>query len=460
MKKAISNSVWSLANQLTRVGSLALVTIALSRHFGPERFGSLVVALAFVRIFAVVATFGLDRILVRHIVDQEPNASAIVREAFWLKLGTAGLSYIAVVGLIATIQRGETLVLAIASIAGGGLLFQACDVFDYAFQARDRFSLTFLGRGVPILLSTILKLAAILVNAPLLAFAVLETIEAAFIGITLSILYRRTISPTPMSIPPAPVRWPRLLGEGLPLVLGALAIMIYMRSNVILLGKMIGYQSAGIYAAAAQISEGCTLIPVALLPALFPMFVHWRRTGPEAYHRKFERLFLGAVAAGLFFSLGLTFGGSTIVWLLFGADYLAAAGVLAVHGWTLIFIFIAITQSGYDVTEGLTWFATMRLFAGAALNIVLNICFIPRLGIVAIRRRNIDRPNFFGRVAERSSSANPTDSAHAVDVDLDLAGVADNGAGSSIRRRSRMVAGLTTTVAVIIFNRPDQITLL
>ena len=383
MKKAFSNSVWSVANQFARVGSLAVITIALSRHFGPERFGSLVVALAFVRIFAAIGTFGLDRILVRHIVEQEQNAVALVREAFWLKLGIAALSYVAMAALIATIQRGDTLILAIAMIAGGGLLFQACDVFDYAFQARDRFPLSFLGRGVPIVLSTVLKLVAIFLNAPLLVFAVLEAIEAAFIGVTLSILYRRAISQRPRSISSStPIRWTRLLREGLPLVLGALAIMIYMRSDVILLGKMIGYQSAGIYAAATQISEACTLLPVALLPALFPMLVRWRRLGPEAYHRKFEQLFLGAVIAGLLFSLGLTFGGGAIVRLLFGVDYQASAGVLAVHGWTLIFIFIAITQSGYDVTEGLTWFSTMRVFAGAVLNIGLNILFIPRFGII------------------------------------------------------------------------------
>jgi PST family polysaccharide transporter len=56
--------------------------------------------------------------------------------------------------------------------------------------------------------------------------------------------------------------------------------------------------------------------------------------------------------------------------------------VLIVHGWTLVFIFIGITQSGYDVTEGLTWFATSRTFAGASLNVALNLILIPRHGAV------------------------------------------------------------------------------
>jgi PST family polysaccharide transporter len=377
-----SSGVWSLLNQIVRVGSLALITIALSRHFGPERFGSLAVGFALVRVFAVVATFGLDRTLVRHLVDREEQAAGIVREAFWLKLAIGLLSYVAMLALIVVTQRKDTLLFTIAALAGGGLLFQACDVFDYAFQARGRFLLIFFGRGVPILLSTGLKIGAILINAPLLVFAALEMAEAAIIGMALFVVYRQTMPRSLCTTLPTSKAWPRLVAEGLPLLLSALAIMIYMRSDIVMLGKMAGYEVAGIYAAAAQISEACALFPVALMLALFPILVRWRQRGSEFYHRQFERLFLLAVGAGLLFSLILTFGATAIVTFIFGSKYHSAATVLLVHGWTILFIFIGITQSGYDVTEGLTWFATFRTFIGALLNIALNLMLIPRHGAV------------------------------------------------------------------------------
>ena len=378
----VSNGGWSLLNHVVRVGSLAAVIIALSRHFGPQRFGALAVGLALVRVFAVVASFGLDRVVVRHLLDQEERSAAIVRETFWLKLGIALLSYLAMLGLIFIFERGNTLLLCIAALAGGGLLFQACDVFDYAFQAQGRFPLSFLGRGVPILLSTALKLAAILANAPVLFFAALETVEAALIGTALYFIHRRSGSRSTVSILATTVVWPRLIAEGFPLFLGALAVMIYMRSDIIMLGKMAGYQVAGIYAAASQISEACALLPMALMPALFPVLVRWRRLGPDFYKRQFERLFLIAATGGFVFSLSLTFAAPAFVTVLFGPSYLPAANVLVVHGWTILFIFIGITQSGYDITEGLTWFATFRTFTGAALNITLNLLLIPKHGAV------------------------------------------------------------------------------
>src|SRR5439155_56226 len=138
----------------------------------------------------------------------------------------------------------------------------------------------------------------------------------------------------------------------------------------------------GIYAAASQISEGCALLPVALMPALFPVLVRCRRLGPDFYKRKFERLFLVAVAGGLVISLTLTFGAPALITFLYGANYLPAANVVMVHGWTTLFIFIGITQSGYDITEGLTWFATFRTFIGALLNIIFNLILIPGYGVV------------------------------------------------------------------------------
>ena len=75
------------------------------------------------------------------------------------------------------------------------------------------------------------------------------------------------------------IKQTRWLSEGFPLLLAALAVMIYMRSDIILLGKLSGYGAAGIYSAASQISEACALLPLAFAPALFPMLVRWRKQG-------------------------------------------------------------------------------------------------------------------------------------------------------------------------------------
>ena len=380
-KTLLSNSAWSLLNQGARVGTLAVVTIALSRHFGPQRFGALAFGLAFVRIFAVIAAFGLDRILVRQMTENPEEAGRMVHHAFRLKLVLALASYATLLCLAFLIDPHARLTVAIVALAGAGLLCQPCDVFDLRFQSENRFRLSFFGRTIPIVASTGIKLAALFAGAPLLVFAGLETVEALFVGLALWWLHRQQ-NPAPdfAKTPARPIEWRHLLGEGVPLLLGSLAVMIYMRSDVLMLGKMAGFRAAGIYSAAAQVTEACALLPLAFAPALFPILVRWRKLGPRYYKQQFGRLFLGAALTGLAISLFLTLAARPIVLLLYGAQFLSAAPVLVIHGWATIFVFLGIVQSGYDITEGLTWAATHRAALGAITNIGLNFILIPKYG--------------------------------------------------------------------------------
>ena len=376
----LSNSAWSLLNQGARIAALAIVTVTLSRHFGPQRFGALVFGLAFVRILAVIAAFGLDRILVRHFVETDGGSGATLRSAFFLKLVIALLSYLALVALVFLVDPHDRLTFSIVLLAGGGLLFQAFDVFDFFFQAQNRFRLVFFGRTLPIVLSTAIKMGAILAGAPLLVFAALETVETALIALALFVVYRRC-RPAKMSRDSVrPVAARSLLREGLPLLLGSLAAMIYMRSDILMLGKMAGYKAAGIYSAASQITEACALFPMAFVPAIFPVLLGWRTRGPVFYRQQFERLFLGAILAGLGIALALTISAPVIVPALYGSAYASAIKILVIHAWSALFIYLAIMQSGYDITEGLTWLAAARMAAGATLNIALNFALIPHYG--------------------------------------------------------------------------------
>jgi PST family polysaccharide transporter len=377
-----TNGAWSLVNQLARVGTLAIVMIALSRHFGPERFGALAFGLAFVRIFAVVAGCGLERVIVRQFVETPEDAGVTLRKTFSLKLQLGAATYGCLLLLAFAIAPRNPLTIAIIGIAGGSLIFQAFDVYDYFFQAGNQFRLVFCGRTLPLIFTTGLKLFFVFAHAPLLVFAALETFEAALISFVLFSVHRATRLPANSTPGPAFVDRRAWLRAGFPLLIGSLAVMLYMRSDILILGRLAGFGVAGIYSAAAQVTEACALFPMAFMPALFPMLVRWRRRGIVFYREKFEKLFLFSVIAGLAVALCLTNGAPLLVRLIYGAAYASAAPILIVHASSAIFIYLSILQSGYDITENLTWIAAIRTAAGATLNIALNFAFIPRWGAI------------------------------------------------------------------------------
>ncbi len=156
--------------------------------------------------------------------------------------------------------------------------------------------------------------------------------------------------------------------------------MIYMRSDILILGKLAGYKAAGIYSAAAQITEACTLLPIAFMPALFPFIVRWRKQGAAFYHEQLQKLFAGAAVAGFCVTAILAIAAPLLVRTLYGAEYSAAAGILVIHAWSGLFIYLAAMQSGYDIAEGLSWLTVLRTAVGAILNVVLNVALIPHYG--------------------------------------------------------------------------------
>jgi PST family polysaccharide transporter len=226
---------------------------------------------------------------------------------------------------------------------------------------------------------TLVKLGAVFAEAPLLVFPALETVESALIGLGLFCVQR--VTKPKLSVSQRCTTYNReLVCAGLPILLGSLAVMLYMRSDILLLGKMAGLEAAGIYAAAAQITEGCALFPMAFLPALFPVLVRWRKLGLIQYEQRFENLFQAAILVGSGIAIGLSLSAPSVLRLLYGNAYASAALILGIHSWSAIFIYLSIMQSGYDIIEGLTWIAASRVAAGASLNIVLNLLLIPRHG--------------------------------------------------------------------------------
>ncbi|PLY03573.1 MAG: hypothetical protein C0623_00725 [Desulfuromonas sp.] len=71
-----------------------------------------------------------------------------------------------------------------------------------------------------------------------------------------------------------------------------------------------------------------------------------------------------------------------IIGIVFGMQYLQAHGVLAVHCWSALFVFIGLVSNQWFILENLSRYTLYRHLLAAGTNIVLNMLFIPAYGIV------------------------------------------------------------------------------
>ncbi len=69
-----------------------------------------------------------------------------------------------------------------------------------------------------------------------------------------------------------------------------------------------------------------------------------------------------------------------VIRLAYGSAYAGAAGVLAVHIWSSVFVFLGVVRGQWLVNEKMVRFYLATTIIGAIANVALNLVLIPRAG--------------------------------------------------------------------------------
>ena len=172
-----------------------------------------------------------------------------------------------------------------------------------------------------------------------------------------------------------------LLKESWPLILSGLVISLYMKVDQIMIMNMLGSIDVGEYAAAVRLSEIWYFIPVVISASLFPAILNSREISNKLYYSRIQKLYDLMVCLAFVISISMTFMADWIVNILYGQEYNQTNGVLIIHIWSAVFVFLGVASSKWFIAEGLQLLSFYRTLCGALLNICLNLFLIPLYGI-------------------------------------------------------------------------------
>ena len=381
LRKLIGNTGWLFADRVLRMAIGLVVSVWVARYLGPDQFGLLNYALAFVALFSFLVTFGLDGIVVRDLVQDPARGNEILGTAFIIKLAGAFLSIVASIIAIRLLQPLDSHVHVLVAIIAAGAAFQALDVIDFWFQARVEARFVVYARGTAFLIASIAKVVMIATEAPLIAFAWVVSLEMLFSALGLMLTYRTTGQR--LSLWTANLqRIRRTLNDCWPIALAGVAVVVYMRIDQVMLGQMLGNEAVGVYSAAARISEVWYFIPTAIVVSVTPALIEAKKLSTSLYYIRLAQLFRLMSGIAIVIAISLTFAAGYVADLLYGDAYEGVGTILAIHIWAALFVFLGVAQSPWSINEGLTRIALVRTVLGAIANVVLNLLLIPRYGPV------------------------------------------------------------------------------
>ena len=384
--KYFKNTSWLFAEKILRMVVGLFVGIWVARYLGPEQFGLLSYAMSFVGLFTAFATLGLGGIVVRELVKDESRSDELIGTAFWLKLFGA-FAVLLILAIAVNFTSNDTYTNTLVFIIASATIFQSFNVVDMYFQSKVMSKYVVYANIISLLLSSIVKVVLILIEAPLLAFAWVILFDSFVLACGFIYFYIRTrhseldsesfikglIFKKETAI--------ALLKDSWPLILSGIVISIYMKIDQIMIKEMLGSEAVGQYAAAVRLSEAWYFIPMVISASLFPAIINAKKVSEELYYARLQKLYDLMVWMAIAITIPITFLSDWVVELLYGGQYNEAGGVLMIHIWAGVFVFLGVASSKWFVTENLQKYSFHRTLVGAVINVVLNFILIPKYSI-------------------------------------------------------------------------------
>jgi O-antigen/teichoic acid export membrane protein len=372
---------------LARIASFGVLLLA-ARQLGPGDFGTYLYGLGMGFVLAQGADFGLQLLIAREVAIRGRAAAPLVRMAVGLKLALSAAIVLLFVPL--TIGHPPLVRIALAALGAAMVLQTFIEFTGHVFRGHQQ-----LYREVHLLTSTRLLAAAaaglvLWLDGRLLPLAIV-VLATALAGSALAgwMLFRQgwlgTDAPAGYGAAGAArVRIGELIRGALPLGVGIVLSVVYLRAGWVLLYHLTGQEAVGQLGAAQRLMEAAQLVPAAAMAAIFPAYARALRTDGSGARR------LGRSGAGTLAVLGGV--AAVTIWLtadwampaLFGPAYRHAAPILQVLALGVPLMFVNYLLTHLLIARGrqalVAWFGAAVL----ACHLAASWYLIPRWGPVGV----------------------------------------------------------------------------
>lgn len=379
LQKAIGNTGWLMADQAVRMGGGLLIGIWMARYLGPEQYGLFSYAIAFVMLFSSFAGLGLESIVIRKIVRDPSSRDEVLGTSFFMMLSGGLVVFGLAMGTVYLVRPDDTLSHWLVGITVAGTIFQGFNAIDFWFESQVQSKFAVLAKDSAFLLTGIVKIAFILMNAPLVAFAWAGLAEVALGSAGLVISYRANgyrVKAWRFS----PAMAVQLLRDSWPMVFSSVVTMIYLRIDQVMLGDMVGSGEVGVYSAAVRLADAWYAIPFAICTSVFPAIVEAGTVDEELFHAQLQKLYNLMALISYAVAIPVTFLSGWIVTALFGAAYAKSGPLLAMLIWAGLFTNLGAARSVFLISMNWTKVYLVSMSLGCILNLALNYLLIPIYG--------------------------------------------------------------------------------
>lgn len=371
---------WALIGQAAGIAASLANFLLLARLIGPADYGLVAAAWALVLTLGPILTFGADRLVVRDISGAGRDPAQALTASLLTVLGGTGLAAVVIVVLHPLVLPQVPFVLLaclavadIASVAVAGCLLALCFATGIPRAGGVLTIAVALGK-----IGAVVAFAVLDGEDPVVWALLYASFSVALVVLELAWAFRRFGRPVR-----GDYRFLPRAREGLAYSGNQAATMVQNDSDKIVLVRSGYAEEAGLYSVAYRLAATAYMPVLAVLQSTYPKFFAVGAEGGLAATWAFaRRLALPLLAYGVFAAVALVVV-APLVPVLVGEQYrgsvplLMALSVLPLLRVGQVLAGDALTGAGRQGTR------TACFVGSAALNLALNVAFIPQYGVAA-----------------------------------------------------------------------------
>ncbi|HAE34719.1 MAG: flippase [Chitinophagales bacterium] len=379
IRKYFRNTSWLLGARIFQMLVALVIGGLVARYLGPEKYGTYNYVISFVAIFSALSTMGIATVVVKDMVAEETDYQTAMGTGFMLKLAGSSLAFLLVLACTFFVEDAEA-VRMLLLIAGLQTIIKSTEIINSYFQARVESRKAVRAQMISLILISALRLYGIAEEKELSWFLWMLPLDALVIG-GIMLWYMRNIGLGVYTWHSSFSYGKRLLSESWPSLFSGIFVTIYMKIDQVMLQELLNAEEVGYYAAAVRLSEVWITVPWIISGSLFPAMVNAAKESEQAFHTRINQAYILLISMALLVALPVTFLSKPVIHLIFGQVYDPSVGVLQIHIFSCLFIFLGSVSNRWLVIRKQQRYWMINSGLGALANILLNLWMIPKWGI-------------------------------------------------------------------------------
>jgi O-antigen/teichoic acid export membrane protein len=378
--KYLENTFWLMFERVFTLSVAFVLGIFIARYFGPRDLGILDFSRGISIFFTTFAGLSVEQFLVKMLLEREREKNSILGTIFFLKLSASLISLLCIILLYFFNFFDEIIIFYIVIIITTSSAFSSFDVLRSYYQSKTLSRKIAFATSLQIIVSTLLKI--------LFLYLELSVVYFAFIFLIDAIVFASGLIYTYFQSDDSIFNWTynhsiakETLSQCWPTIISGLIIIIYMRVDQLMIKWLLDAENVGYYSAAVRLSEIWFVVGSVINNSLFPAIIKLKISNPAIYKDRLQALLSLMVVVALLIIIPISLFSSTIVNFLFGPEFAPASGVLSIHAWSLLFIFLGLVGQYWMISENLQKLNLYQTLIGLTTNVILNQIMIPLYGI-------------------------------------------------------------------------------